>query len=269
MARYRTYPNYETLIVDNGSVMPDTLAYLSRVRREDPRVRVLRIDEPFNFSRLNNIAARAVNGEILLFLNNDTEITHHNWLEPMLVHVMQADVGAVGALLLFPNQTVQHVGVTVTWPRGAVHTFQGWPVRPSRNILHHIAVTFDTDVSAITAACMMIRRAVFLRAGCFDESNFAVNFNDVDLCIRLRKSGYRIVVTPQACLLHHESASRTPTVERRERDCLLERLSSQEPYDAFWNPNLLNYHDGLILAKPWRMRRDGRLVNSGADSDYN
>jgi GT2 family glycosyltransferase len=265
MTQYRTYHNYEILVVDNGSVMPDTLAYLARARREDPLVRVLRIDEPFNFSRLNNIAAWAANGEILVFLNNDTEITHYNWLEPMLVHVMEADVGAVGALLLFPNRTVQHVGVNVTWPRGAVHKFRHWPVRPSRNILHHIAVTFDTDVSAITAACMMIRREVFLSVGGFDESRFAVNFNDVDICIRLRKSGYRIVVTPRARLLHHESVSRRPAVEQGELDCLLECLDPKEPHDAFWNPNLLNFHDDMVLAKPWRMSRDGRLDNAGPD----
>jgi GT2 family glycosyltransferase len=263
---YRTYPNYELLVVDNASVMPETLSWLAGLERTDARIRVLRDGRAFNFSRLNNVAAAEAHGDVLLFLNNDTEVTHDDWLEPMLEHITRPDVGAVGTLLLFPNGTVQHAGITVAWPRGPAHKFRRWPVSPARNLVHYQAMTFDSDVAAVTGACMMVRRDVYHSAGGFDEEMFPVAFNDVDLCLRLRGMGHRIVFTPRTRLVHHESVSRGTGYDPYEVAALEARWKARCGTDPFWNPNLLSHNEGMLLARPWRMPEDGVLLGTLADT---
>jgi GT2 family glycosyltransferase len=209
--------NYEILLVDNGSTDPKTLDYY-RELEGNPRVRVLHDDRPFNFSALNNDAVSQANGEYILFLNNDTEVISPDWLSAMLEHVQRKEVGAVGAKLLFPNGTIQHCGVILGLPfegyRIAGHAYYGYPDQPG----YMGRINIIGDYSAVTAACMLLRKQVFEEVGGLDE-NLALAFNDVDLCLKIREAGYLIVYTPYARLYHHASRSRgyedTPEKQRR------------------------------------------------------
>ena len=204
--RRSTYPNYEIVIADNDSVEPATLEYFATTRH-----RVVKVPGPFNFSRINNEGARAARGEFVVFLNNDTEVLSPGWLEELLQQAQRPGVGCVGAKLLFPNGRVQHAGV-VLHDGSAFHlaydmdggSAMWWPW-----------VELVRDTSGVTAACLMIHRQRFLDAGGFDET-FPVNYNDVELCVRLIRLGYRHVYTPYAALYHHESASRPPGVAAEE-----------------------------------------------------
>ena len=202
--RLTNYENYEVLIVDNDSADPATLEYLSSTPH-----RVVAFREPFNYSRINNFAVSQAEGEYVLLLNDDTEVTDGGWLEEMLGQAQRSGVGAVGAKLLYPNGTVQHAGVLVgvgdPWGPGiAVHAHQFFPNGPG----YVGGIQTTTNFSAVTAACMLLRKTVFEEVGGLDEENLKVAFNDVDLCLRIRERGYRIVYTPYASLLHHESMSR-------------------------------------------------------------
>src|SRR5207302_1634861 len=168
---------------------------------------------PFNFARINNAAARAARGDFLLFLNNDVEVRTPGWMEAMLEQALRPEVGAVGARLLFPEGFVQHAGVVLGL--GGIAGHPGRLLAPSSGGYHR---SFDVvhDYSAATAACLLLRRALFLEAGGFDEDRLPVGFNDVDLCLRLRQRGLLIVYTPFAELLHHESLSRGPRVDDDE-----------------------------------------------------
>lgn len=220
LLRKTDYPHIEVIIVDNGSVEHETLALMSSL---DPAsTRVLRRDEPFNFARLNNDAARHAKGDILLFLNNDIEVLDPAWMHALVTAVEKPGVGAAGALLLYPDHTIQHAGV-VLGANGAVAAHVGAHEREE-----WLTQTFGTGerrVSALTAACMAVPRRVFHEMGGFDE-RLAVAYNDVDFCLRLGAAGYRCVFTPEARLIHHESATRASDTapENRERAFQEERL---------------------------------------------
>jgi GT2 family glycosyltransferase len=196
--RRSIYPAYEIVIVDNDSVEPATLDYFATARH-----RVVKVPGDFNFSRINNEGARAARGEFVVFLNNDTEVLAPGWIEEMLQQARRPGVGAVGAKLLFGNGRVQHAGV-VLHDGSAFHLAYeadaaggaSWPW-----------IDLVRDTSAVTGACLMIHRQRFLDEGGFDET-FPVNYNDIELCVRLMKRGYRHVYTPYATLYHHESSSR-------------------------------------------------------------
>ncbi|WP_299437425.1 glycosyltransferase family 2 protein [uncultured Rhodospira sp.] len=207
------YPALDITIIDNRSEEPETLAYLEAIDAHGD-VRILRIDEPFNFARLNNLAAARAQGDVLLFLNNDTEVVHPDWLREMVAHALRPEVGAVGALLSYPDGRIQHAGVMMGADQGLVG---------------HLGVLMDDTwiadgpgaterpVSAVTAACLAIRADVYRAMGGFDEA-FTVAYNDVDLCLRLRRAGYAVVWTPGARLVHHESVSRTDDRRSGNRD---------------------------------------------------
>lgn len=208
-----TWRNYEIIVVDNASDDPETLGYLARLEREG-KARVLRYDAPFNYSKINNFAAGQARGDMLLFLNNDTEVISRRWIEEMLMFAQRDDVGVVGAMLYFPDDTIQHAGVVVNGLGVAQHLLRGRPRGYSANG-HGINVK---NYTAVTGACMMMRTDVFKKAGGFYEG-LAVAFNDVDLCLRIRKAGYLVVWTPFAELYHYESVSRgldtTPEKQKR------------------------------------------------------
>jgi GT2 family glycosyltransferase len=255
------YAPLELLVVDNDSQEPATLALLGRLAR-DPRVRVLRRPGPFNFPALNNHAAREARGEVLLLLNNDTDATGPGWLREMVSHALRPDVGAVGAKLLYADGRVQHAGV-VLGPGGAVtHQLRlSDPGEPGPGGELALART----VSAVTGACLALRRSVFFEAGGLDEQNLAVIFNDIDLCLRVGDRGYRVVWTPFAELLHLESVSRgfDQTPEKRAR-MLAEWAHFRrnwEPLleaDPFHNPNLTFRPEAALLATPPRRERSWR-----------
>jgi GT2 family glycosyltransferase len=240
-----SYQNYEIIIVDNGSEDPTTLYYLRSTRH-----RVLKFDEPFNFSRLNNFGAAHAKGEHLLFLNNDTEVADDHWLEAMLEHSQRPEVGMVGALLLYPSRDrshrmIQHAGVNVGVGGVAGHAFKYLPAdRDNYFNLHRVV----RNCSAVTAACAMIRRSVFGDVGGFDE-RLKVAFGDVDLCLRAREKGYLVIYTPHAILYHHETATRGNLHPMEDEDYMITRwkdtLFKGDPY---YNPNLTLLREDYSIA---------------------
>jgi GT2 family glycosyltransferase len=234
------YPGLEILIADNDSREPETKSFFENVQRRG--VRIFPSPGQFNFSRINNAAAREAKGDILLFLNNDISMIDHSWLKEMIIYAMRPDVGAVGARLLYPDGAVQHAGVVLGLEGVAGHIHLG----AARNDPGYFSrLKLVQDISCVTAACMAIRKAVFQQIGGFDEENLAVAFNDVDLCIRIREAGYRIIWTPHAELYHVESKSRgsdlVPSQLKRfrsEEEYMRRRWAKQLACDPFFNPNL-------------------------------
>jgi len=181
-------------------------------------VKVLSYPKPFNYSAINNFAAREAQGELLLLLNNDVEIKDPRWLSEMVVQFDRPDVGVVGKKLLWPNGLVQHGGVVVGVNGLAAHAFNDcWTDDPGYMGLNRL----DREQSAVTAACLMIRKEDFLAVGGLDETHLPVTFNDVDLCLKIRGQGKRVVLTARFPLIHHESASRgkedTPQKQARSK----------------------------------------------------
>jgi GT2 family glycosyltransferase len=262
--RQTGYSNLELLVVDNKSAEEATLTFLERLCREDKRVRILHYPAPFNYSAMNNAAAREAGGEVLLFLNNDIRVIDPGWLREMVAQALRPDVGIVGAKLYYANYQLQHGGV-VLGPDGYM------------SHVHHRAARRDPGyfgqlvhvrtLSAVTAACAAIRRSVFFEVDGFDEINLAVAYNDIDLCLRLGDHGYRVLWTPFAELFHLESASRgkedaDPVTQARflhEWQHMKEKWGSMlESADPFHNPNLV-LHPTCLQApssprreKPWR-----------------
>ena len=240
IAALTTYPRYEILVVDNGSVDRGTVEYLAALGTR-PGVRVLRDDSPFNYSRLNNRAAAAARGEVLCLLNDDIEVLTPGWLEEMVSFAVQPDVGAVGARLWYPDGTLQHGGVIVGICGGATHAHP----RLARGDTGYFGrAVLQQELSAVTAACLVVRAEAYAAVSGFDE-RLEVAFNDVDFCLRLRQAGYRNVWTPFAELVHHESASRGVDDTRakrarsaRELALLRTRWGDTLLRDPFYNPNL-------------------------------
>lgn len=224
-----TGANYEILVLDNNSTEPETKRYLSGLRH-----RVVRMAEPFNYSRLINQGVRQVTGKYLLLLNNDVEVISPDWINAMLGFCRQKEIGAVGAKLLYRNDRIQHAGVVLGLGGMAGHPLRYYP----RYSSHSFGIACDLrNYSAVTAACMMVRREVFEQVGGFDEE-LSVAYNDVDFCLRVREAGYRIVWTPYAELYHHESASRGFAMDPREIAHFQKRWGGIVKHDPYYNPNL-------------------------------
>jgi GT2 family glycosyltransferase len=191
----------EVVIVDNGSTDPSALALLDRTAH-----RVERAPIPFNFPRLCNRGAAAASGDVLVFLNNDMELRDPDWVEALVDQVVAEDVGPVGALLRYPDGTIQHCGMAIG-PDGPVHPLRGIAMDRAPAGLALV----PGERSAVTGACMAIRSEVFWRLGGF-EPLLVQDYNDVDLCLRAWRAGYRVVYTPFTDLVHHESATRGSAV---------------------------------------------------------
>lgn len=233
-----TYSNYEILLVDNRSELLETAEYLKQFDNSaaNPKIKVLHFDAPFNFSAINNYAVKHANGDFLVLLNNDTEVLTPDWIESMLEHAQRPEVGAVGAKLLYPNNTVQHAGVVIGVGGIANHAFS----RKYKDDHGYFGqIDLIRNYSAVTAACVMIRKDLYLQMGGLDENNLAVSFNDVDFCLRLREKGYLIVYTPYAQLYHYESLSRGYDVNLKEVDYIQRRHQNLlQKGDPYYNPNL-------------------------------
>lgn len=245
---YRTdYPDFEVLIIDNDSCEAETFGLFERLTKRDSRVRILHHPGPFNYAALNNRAVAAATGDIVLLLNNDIEVIESGWLREMVSHAIRPDVGAVGARLLYGDGRVQHGGVVL-----GVGTHAGGPgvaghfghgAEPD-DIGYFGQLVLTREVSAVTGACLALRRDIYLQAGGLDEINLPISFNDVDLCLRIRALGFRIVWTPFAELYHLESVSRGPDstpeqIDRaaREADYMRQRWSDVLDHDPFYNEN--------------------------------
>jgi GT2 family glycosyltransferase/SAM-dependent methyltransferase len=223
-----TYRYFSITIVDNSSRHPQTLAYLEASQHQ-----VIRYPHPFNYSKIINLAAQHIDAEHLLLLNNDITVVSPGWIEALLEHSQRPEIGAVGGRLLYPGGGVQHEGIIVGRGKLAGNVEMRWPV--------------VRETSAVTGACMMTRRSVFDEVGGFDEA-LRVGFNDVDYCLRVRQKGYRILYTPHAELIHHESASRGP----------MNPIDDQRRFVARWgDPNTiedpyLNYN--VMWPNPLELR---------------
>lgn len=234
------YPHYEIVVVDNGSRKPETVAYLAGLA-DQPNIRMLRHDKPFNFSELNNRGVEAAQGSILLFLNDDTEVLQEDWLERMAGYAQLKHIGAVGAKLVYGDQhTLQHSGV-LNLQNGPMHAYM-------RQHKDHPGYFLRNQIEynwlAVTGACLMVERAKYEQISGFDET-FPVAYNDVDLCMKLVENGFYNVMCQSVTLVHHESVSRgldhmdAEKVARLHRE--LSHLYSKHPhyfqYDPFYNVN--------------------------------
>jgi len=236
-----SYEHYEILIVDNQSTCPRTLAYMAGLEAEG-KARVLRYDLPFNYSAINNFAARHARGSILGLINNDIEVIGPDWLSEMVSHAAREDIGCVGAKLYYPDDTIQHGGVVCGIGGVAGHSHKYRP-RDDDGYFSRMRIVHNT--SAVTAAVLLLRREVFEQVGGLDETGLRVAFNDVDLCLKVMQAGYRNLWTPFAELYHHESISRgtDETPEKRERfmrECAVmqARWPKVLARDPYYNPNL-------------------------------
>jgi GT2 family glycosyltransferase len=194
----------ELIVIDNGTTEPQACAILDRLAASTG-ARILKAPGPFNFSALNNLAASQASGELLCLLNNDVEAIEGDWLEAMVRHATTDGVGAIGAQLLYPDCSIQHAGVVIGLGEAAGHVEKGRSSK-ERGFFGWHGVT--REVSAVTAACLLVRRDLYLSVGGLDERRFPVAFNDVDFCLRLKALGYRNLVVAEAQLIHHESVSR-------------------------------------------------------------
>jgi GT2 family glycosyltransferase len=235
------YKNYKIFIVDNQSIEAETFKYYKELKNES-KVKILYYNKPFNFSAINNYAVSQIDSEYIIFLNNDTEVISSNWIEAMLEFAQRRDVGAVGALLYYPNDTIQHAGVILGIGGVGNHSHKHF----LRNDLGYMGrAKIIQNLSAVTAACLMTKKEVFYEVEGFDEK-YSNAFNDVDFCLKIRKSDYLIVYTPYAELYHHESLSRgyedteekkirfrkeIEFFQRKWRDVLTKG-------DPYYNPNL-------------------------------
>ncbi|MCI8660882.1 MAG: glycosyltransferase family 2 protein [Lachnospiraceae bacterium] len=237
-----TYKNLEFVVIENNSKAKETFAYYEEIQKEFPQVRVVYWEREFNYSAINNFGASQAKGEYLLFLNNDTELIEPRLIEELLGFCQREDVGAVGARLLYQDDTIQHAGVVVGFGGIAGHTFIG--LHQAENSYFHRAMCAQ-DYSAVTAACMMTKAEVFSQAGGFTEE-LAVAFNDIDYCMKVRARGLLVVYAPYALMYHYESKSRgledTPEkVARFNREIRIfanrwpDILAKGDPY---YNPNL-------------------------------
>ncbi|MDP9099637.1 MAG: glycosyltransferase family 2 protein [Verrucomicrobiota bacterium] len=230
ITRETAYAPYEIVIVDNDSRTEEARAYLSGLKH-----RVLNFGGPFNYSAINNLAVEQTDNPWLLFLNNDTEVIDGDWLTIMAEHIQRPEVGAVGPRLLYPDDTVQHGGIVVGVGGIAEHAFRGFPAE-APGVCRQLQVT--RNYSAVTGACLLTRRDVFNKVHGFDEERLPVTFNDVDLCLKIRRAGYLVVYTPFARLYHHESGTRRRTVEPMETGVMRERWAEVLDNDPYYNPNL-------------------------------
>ena len=235
-----TYPNYEIVVLDNGSRDAATLDYLASISVR-PGITVIRDDSPFNYSRLNNTAVSHTHGQVLCLLNDDIEVLTPGWLEEMASFAVQPHVGAVGARLWYPDGTLQHGGVIIGIGGVAGHAHPRLTRKQSGYFNRGV---LQQELSAVTGACLMVRRDVFDEVGGLDEQ-IAVAFNDVDLCLRIRAAGYRNIWTPFAELIHHESASRgyednPEKIARFQREVrfMQDRWGAVLDNDPYYNPNL-------------------------------
>jgi glycosyltransferase involved in cell wall biosynthesis len=250
-----TYQNYSITVIDNDSQKQETFN-LFRQWQENPLVRIIHDPSPFNYSRLNNRAVEASSAEYICLLNNDIEVISPEWLTEMISHAAQPEVGAVGARLWYPNQTLQHGGVIIGLGGVAGHSH--------KHISHKNAGYFgraclQQSFSAVTGACMVIQRQLYLDVGGLNQDQLTIAFNDIDFCLKLREKGLRNIWTPYAELYHHESRSRGYEDTRGKRDRFQKECSYMEKkwqhiirYDPAYNPNLTLDSDDFAMAWPPR-----------------
>lgn len=253
----------EIVLVDNGTTDPEALALLDAAARAGGVV--LRRDEPFNFSRLVNAGAAEATGDLVCLLNNDIQAIEPGWQDRMAALALREDTGAVGAMLAYPDGTIQHAGILAGLGGSAANLFAGLPLTIDGQ---HGRARCRQQFSAVTAACLMVRREVFTALGGFNV-DYPVAFNDVDFCLRLRKAGLRVVWTPDVVLRHFESASRGRDDDGERRQCVLDEVrrlradwAAELDNDPAYNPNLTLHGDAfdLTLVPRWRAAHEAMAL---------
>lgn len=229
-----TYPNYEIIIVDNDSQEEETLRLYDELEK-DVRIRILRRSDDFNYSRYNNAGASIARGQILLFLNNDMEITHPDWLDELIIWAERPEVGVVGARLMYPNGRIQHAGVVIGLVGSAGHVFIG---EHPDIFTPHGSPLWYRNMLAVTGACMAMRREVYDEMGGFDEA-YQLTFSDITFCLKAIEHDYQVVYNPFACLVHHEGGTRGDLIPDAD---IIRMADELEPWikkcDTFYNPLL-------------------------------
>lgn len=237
-----TYDNYEIIVIENNSVTDEIKEYYTKLENEN-RAKIVNYEGVFNYSKINNFGAKYADGDYILLLNNDTQVISINWIEELLMYAQRNDVGAVGAKLLYADKTVQHAGVVIGLGahRTAGHTHYK---KSYENLGYMGRLCYAQNVSAVTGACLLVKKTLFDEVGGLDEK-FTVSLNDVDFCLKLRKLGYLNVFTPFAELYHHESISRgLDTSDEKalryneESKLFREKWNMElEKGDPYYNPN--------------------------------
>ena len=240
------YPNYEVMLVNNRSTEPATSAFLDKMA-DNPAIRILSYDQAFNFAAINNFAVSQTEANYILFLNNDTEVISPEWLTAMMERLTRKEVGAVGAKLIYYDGTIQHAGVIMGITRICGHAFRRFPA-DHPGYFGQLQVV--RNCSAVTGACMLVKKDIFQAVGGFDQHNLPIAYNDVDLCLKMLAAGYLIVWTPYALLYHREYSSRgddrdLPGRSRENYQRVIAELEFFEKkwrgyidHDPFYNPNL-------------------------------
>ena len=264
------YSNLEVIIVNNQSIDPDTINYFREIQKTS-RVRVINYEKPFNYSAINNFAVKHATGNLIGLINNDIEVIEPSWLKEMVSHALRPEVGVVGAMLYYPNNTIQHAGVALGIGGVAGHLHLNKP----RGYFGDFGRTeLIQNYSAVTGACMIMRTEIYNEVNGLDAENLSVAFNDIDICIRIREAGYLIVWTPYAEMMHHESASRgsdqsSDKIARftREVKYMKEKWNTILEKDPFYNPNF-SLKDGYYTIatrtrtpKPWLINMKGTHPN--------
>ena len=223
-----TYNNFEIIVINNNSVENETFLYFKELQKID-KIHIVDLPIEFNYSKLNNLAVHKANGDYLLFLNNDIEVIANNWIEELLGYAQRSHVGAVGAKLIYPNNTIQHAGVVIG-ERIAWHAFYGYPSESPFIDMLYVA----RNCSAVTGACLMVSKKIFEEIDGFDEE-LSVVYNDVDLCLKILEKGYYNVWNPNALLYHYESATRGKDHPKNNVDYFFEKwsklLKKGDPFD--------------------------------------
>ncbi|MFS2124678.1 glycosyltransferase [Pseudomonas sp. Pseusp97] len=251
------YPHYELLIIDNDSQEADAVQWLAGIDAlQSEQVRVLRYPHPFNFSAMNNFAARQARGEYLVLLNNDTAIIDGDWLDALLNHARRPEVGLVGAKLHYPDGRVQHGGVVLGLNGPADHPFIG-AAQQAPGYMHRLLV--DQNYSVVTAACLMVRRSLYEDVQGMDEVDFKVSYNDVDLCLKIREAGYLAVWTPYAVVLHEGSVSQKKVDPATQAQKKQRFQGEQQAMYRKWLP---------LLARDPAYNRNLTLSQAGFEVDW-
>ncbi len=247
-----TYENYEIIILDNQTSDPETLEYFELLTAEHNNIRILEYDQPFNYSAINNFGVKHAQGEIIGLINNDVEVISDHWLSEMVQHALRPEIGAVGAMLYYDNDTIQHAGVILIG--GVAGHSHKYFKRGSSGYFYRLKIV--QNYSAVTAACLLVRRELYLEVGGLEEEHLKVAFNDVDFCLKLGEKGYRNLWTPYVELYHHESISRgsEDTAEKmaraeKEVSYMQKRWSEQIKADLYYNSNLTKKHENFSLFK--------------------
>ncbi len=236
-----TYKNFEILLVDNNSDDPASLKYFEELDAH-PKIRLLKYPFPFNYSAINNFAVEQAEGEVIGLINNDIEIITPEWLEYMAGHAMRPEIGCVGAKLLYADGRIQHAGVVMGYGGGAGHAHKYFP-RYHPGYLKRLVAT--QNYSAVTAACLLVKKELWHKVGGLDEQNLKVAFNDVDFCLRILETGVRNIYCAEAEMFHYESISRGLDIApekalrfKQELDYLQEKWAKYIEHDPAYNPNL-------------------------------